>query len=128
MTRPPNGSAGGLARIWRALLNSIDGLASAWREEAALRQEAVLASALTVVAIALPASLTQTALLLFAVMLVVIVELLNSAVECTIDRISLDNHELSKRAKDVASAAVLLSLVNLALVWSLVIADIFTAP
>ena len=79
------------------------------------------------VAAALPASLVQTALLIHSVLLVLVVELLNSAVESTVDRISRDDHALAKRAKDVASAAVFVSLVACAAVWALVLADIFLA-
>ena len=130
MTQPekrtsPHKNRAGLARIWRALLYSFAGLASAFRTETAFRLEVGGATVLVVVAVALPASLVQTALMLGAVLLVLVVELLNSAVEATVDRISLDDHELAKQAKDVGSAAVFVSLVNCAVVWGLVLYDIF---
>lgn len=115
----------GITRIRRALLYSIAGLESAFRTEPAFRLEVAGAAVLAPIAVVLPASLTQTALLLGALLLVLVVELLNSAVEATVDRISLDHHELSRKAKDVGSAAVFVSLVNCAVVWGLVLYDIF---
>jgi len=115
----------GLVRIWRALLYSFAGLASAFRTEPAFRLEVAGAVVLAPIAVALPATPVQTALLLGAVLLVLVVELLNSAVEATVDRISLDDHELAKKAKDLASAAVFVSLVGCAVVWGLVLYDIF---
>ena len=112
-------------RIWRALTYSYAGLTSAFRTEMAFRLEVIGAAVFAVIAVLLPASLVQTALLLGALLLVLVVELLNSAVEATVDRISLDRHELSKRAKDMGSAAVLVSLVSCTVVWGLVLYDIF---
>ena len=121
----PRKSRTGLARIRHALLHSLAGLASAFRTESAFRLEVAAGIVLAAVAAALPATPVQTALLLLAVALVLIVELLNSAVEAAVDRISLEKHELAKRAKDIASAAVLMSLVGCAVVWGLVLYDIF---
>lgn len=121
----PHKNKAGLVRIWRALLYSFAGLACAFRTESAFRLEVAGATVLVAVAVALPATLVQTALLLGAVLLVLVVELLNSAVEATVDRISLDDHELARQAKDVGSAAVFVSLVNCAVVWGLVLYDIF---
>lgn len=115
----------GLVRIRRALVYSFAGLASAFRTESAFRQEVAGAAVLVLIAVALPASLVQTALLLGAVLLVLVVELLNSAVEATVDRISLEDHELARRAKDLGSASVFVSLVNGVVVWGLVLYDIF---
>ena len=115
----------GLNRIWRALLYSFAGLASAFRTEPAFRLEVAGAAVLAPIAVALPATPVQTALLLGAVLLVLVVELLNSAVEATVDRISLDDHELAKKAKDFGSAAVFVSLVGCAVAWGLVLYDIF---
>ena len=123
--KTPRKSWASLVRIWRALLYSFAGLASAFRNEPAFRLEVAAGTVLAVVAVALPATLVQTALLLLALLLVLIVELLNSAVEATVDRISLEKHELAKQAKDMASAAVLVSLVSCAVVWCLVLYDIF---
>ena len=130
MTEPeertsPHKNRAGLVRIWRALLYSFAGLASAFRTEPAFRLEVAGAAVLVPIVVALPATLVQSALLLGAVLLVLVVELLNSAVEATVDRISLDNHELARKAKDVGSAAVFVSLVNGAVVWGLVLYDIF---
>ena len=121
----PHKNRVGLVRIWRALLYSFAGLASAFRTESAFRLEVAGAAVLVPIAVALPATLVQSALLLGAVLLVLVVELINSAVEATVDRISLDSHELARKAKDVGSAAVFVSLVNCAVVWSLVLYDIF---
>ena len=115
----------GLKRIGRALSYTCAGLASAYRSEAAFRQEIVLAAVLVPIAAALPATPVHTALLVGAVLLVLIVELLNTAIETVVDRISFDEHELAKRAKDIAAAAVLASFVNCAVIWGLVLYDIF---
>ena len=115
----------GLARIWHALRYSLAGLKSAYRHEAAFRQELPLAAVLVPMAIILPVSWSQSALLVASVLLVLIVELLNSAVEASVDRVSVERHELAGRAKDFGSAAVFLSLVNCAVVWGLVLADLF---
>lgn len=123
----PHKSRPGLVRIWRALFYSMAGLRAAWRAESAFRQELVLAVVLLPVAMLVPASLTQKALLVSCVMLVLVTELLNSAVESTVDRISLENHDLAKRAKDIGSAAVFVALTNLAVVWGLVLVEVFLA-
>jgi diacylglycerol kinase (ATP) len=111
----------GLRRIWNALFYSIDGFKAAYRHEDAFRQECVLAIILVPAAFFMPAAGQGKAIMIAAVLLVLIVELLNSAVEATVDRISLENHQLAKRAKDIGSAAVFVSLVNVAVVWSLVL-------
>lgn len=111
----------GIRRIWNALRYSLDGFKAAWRDEAAFFQETLLALVLIPVALALPVDGKAKALLIASVLLVLIVELLNSAVEAVVDRISPEKHALSKRAKDMGSAAVLLALVNLACVWLLVL-------
>ena len=120
MESPHKGKTG-LLRIWNALFYSLDGLAAAFRHEDAFRQEVLLAAILIPLAFFLPASGTGRALMIGAVLLVLIVELLNSAVEAAVDRISLENHLLAKRAKDIGSAAVMLSLLNAAVVWVLVL-------
>jgi diacylglycerol kinase (ATP) len=111
----------GLARIFNAFLNSIEGLRDAWRHESAFRQEVLLAVVLIPVACYVPMSGLERAALIAAPLLVIVVELLNSSVEAAIDRISLDHHRLSKRAKDLGSAAVFVALMLLALVWGLVL-------
>ena len=111
----------GVARIVQALLNSLAGLKDAWRHESAFRQEIVLATILVPVAFAVPVTGPERALLVGSLLLVLVVELLNSSVEAAIDRISLDRHSLSKRAKDLGSAAVLVTLALLTVVWALVL-------
>lgn len=111
----------GLTRIWNALSYSLDGLAAAFRHEDAFRQEVVAAVVLVPVALFLPASGIGKALMVASVLLVLIAELLNSAIESVTDRVSLENHDLAKRAKDMGSAAVMLSLINVPAVWALVL-------
>jgi diacylglycerol kinase (ATP) len=112
----------GLQRLWNALGYSLHGLGSAFRHEDAFRQEVLLASVLIPVALFLvDASAAGKAIMIASVLLVLIVELLNSAIEAAVDRISLDHHRLAKRAKDIGSAAVFLSLVNVLVVWALVV-------
>lgn len=120
MKNPGKGEIG-LKRIWNALHYSLSGFATACKNEAAFRQELLLALILIPIALLLPVGAIGKALLIASVLLVLIVELLNSAIEATVDRISLENHELAKRAKDMGSAAVMLSLANLIAIWLLVI-------
>ena len=111
----------GLQRLWNALGYSLQGMASAFRHEDAFRQECLLTVVLIPTAFFLHVGGTEKALMVASVLLVLIVELLNSAVEAAVDRISLENHALAKRAKDIGSAAVLLTLGNAAVIWLLVI-------
>lgn len=111
----------GLRRLLNALGYSFDGLKAAYKNEDAFRQEVLLAAVLVPLTFVLEHSAMGRAMMLASVFLVIIVELLNSAVEATVDRISLDNHLLAKRAKDIGSAAVLLSLINLIVIWVLVL-------
>jgi diacylglycerol kinase (ATP) len=111
----------GLTRIWNAFGYSLAGLRAAFRHEDAFRQETILAAVLIPLALLMPVGGLGKALMVASVLLVIIVELLNSAIEAAIDRISLDQHRLSKRAKDIGSASVLISLVNVAMVWVLVL-------
>lgn len=111
----------GLRRVWNALHYSLAGLAAALRHEDAFRQEALLAAILVPLAFMLPVSAIGRALMIASVLLVLIVELLNSAIEAAVDRVSLDRHHLSKRAKDIGSAAVLIALINVTLVWACVL-------
>ena len=99
----------------------MDGLAAAFRHEHAFRQEVFIAVVLIPLALWLPASGIGKALMIGSVLLVLIVELLNSAVEAVVDCISSENHELAKRAKDMGSAAVMLSLMVVAIVWGFVL-------
>ena len=117
----PHKGKTGLRRIRNALFYSVDGFRAAYRHEDAFRQEVMLAAVLVPLALFLPASGVGKALMIASVLLVLLVELLNSAVEATVDRISLENHQLAKRAKDIGSAAVFVSLVNVVAVWGLVL-------
>jgi diacylglycerol kinase (ATP) len=111
----------GLRRLVNALGYSLEGMMSALKYEEAFRQELLLAAVLVPAALLSPVSALAKALMIACIVLVLIVELLNSALEAAVDRISLENHALAKRAKDIGSAAVFLSLVNLAIVWTLVL-------
>ena len=117
----PSSPAKGFHRIWNAFFYSMAGLKQALCQEAAFRQECLLAVVLIPLALLSWASGLGKALMIASVMLVLIVELLNSAIEATVDRISQERHELAKFAKDAGSAAVLLSLLNVLLVWGLVL-------
>ena len=109
-----------MRRLWNALLYSIAGFRAAYRHEHAFRQECVLAAILLPLALLLPAGGIGKGLMVASVLLVLIVELVNSALEAAVDRISLEDHLLAKRAKDIGSAAVFMSLLNVAVVWVLV--------
>jgi diacylglycerol kinase (ATP) len=111
----------GLKHVWHATLTALAGLRAAWQHEDAFRQEVLVAVIAIPVALLLPASPPGRALMIASILLVLIVELLNSALEAAVDHTSLEQHPLAKRAKDIASAAVLLSIVNAAAVWSLVL-------
>ncbi len=113
----------GLRRVWNALHYSCAGLQAAFRYEDAFRQELLLAVLLISGSFFLPVTGVGRALMIGSVLLVLIVELLNSAVEAVVDRVSLEHHHLSKRAKDVGSAAVLLALINVVVIWSCVLLD-----
>ncbi len=117
----PHKGKTGLKRVRSAFFYSMAGLRAALLHEDAFRQEVFLAVLLIPAAFFTPATGTGKALLIAAVLLVLIVELLNSAVEAAVDRISLENHVLAKRAKDIGSAAVLLALINVPVVWGLVL-------
>lgn len=120
MKSPYKGKTG-LTRLWNALHYSIDGFKAAYEHEDAFRQEVRLALIMVPLGLYLGHTGVERALLVASVLLVMVIELLNSAVEATVDRISLENHLLAKRAKDIGSAAVLTSLVMLAVVWGFVL-------
>ena len=107
----------GWRRLWNALRYSWAGLRAAYCHEDAFRQEIRLLMVLVPLALCLPVSATERVQMISSLLLVLIVELLNSAVEAAIDRIGLENHRLSKRAKDIGSAAVLVALLNVLWVW-----------
>lgn len=107
----------GLTRAWHAAKNSWCGIVYAFEEESAFRQELTLLIVLAPVALFLPISPIEKCALVTSLIMVLVVELLNSSVEAAIDRISFDHHDLSKRAKDFGSAAVMLALLITALLW-----------
>ena len=111
----------GLARVWNALFYSVAGIKAAYRHEDAFRQEVWLAVVLIPLSLLLPANGIGHALMVGSVLLVLLVELINSAIEAAVNRISLENHRLSKRAKDIGSAAVLVALINVFATWGLVL-------
>lgn len=114
----PHKGRTGLTRVLYAARYSAAGLSAAWRLESAFRQEIVLALVMLPAAWWLGSSWVERALLIGSVLLVLIVELLNSGIEAVVDRVSMDLHELSKRAKDYGSAAVMLSLLLCGGIWT----------
>ena len=110
-----------IARLIRAVRFSLSGLWAAVRHEVAFRQELIAAAVLIPIAVWLGDGGVERALLIGSLLLVLIIELANSAVETVVDRIGEEDHELSGRAKDLGSAAVLMSLVNWAVIWGLVL-------
>ena len=111
----------GLKRIFRATGFSMKGLKSAWKHEAAFRQENLLAGLMFPVALLLNISATERILLIMTLLIVLIVELLNSAIEAVVDRVGDEIHPLSGQAKDIASAAVFISLVLCTITWGIII-------
>jgi diacylglycerol kinase (ATP) len=111
----------GVTRAWHAMKNSLYGFRVAIREESAFRQELTLAAILLPCSVFVPVTPVERAALIASVLLVLIVELLNSSVEAAIDRISLERHELSKRAKDFGSAAVMVALGVCVITWALIV-------
>jgi len=111
----------GLLRVMRALGASVHGLVGAFREEAAFRQELALATLVIPLALWLGHNGVERALLIAPMLLILIVELLNSAIEATVDRIGFERHKLAGLAKDIGSAAVFMSFVLLTTMWLLVL-------
>jgi diacylglycerol kinase (ATP) len=107
----------GMARLVEATGNSIRGIKACWRDETAFRLDVGLCLALLGLSFFLAESTLQWLILIIPLFLLLIVEILNSAIEVTVDRISLEHHEMSGRAKDIASAAVMLCLFLIAIVW-----------
>lgn len=116
----PKPSHTGFTRVVKATEYSMKGLRSAWRHESAFRQECTIGVILLPLAFLLGETLVQTALLIGVCLIVLITELLNSAVEATIDRMGEELHDLAGRAKDMSSAAVALSLLLVWVTWGLV--------
>ena len=116
-----NSGKNAVTRLGNALNYSLQGIRAAFRHEYAFRLEIALATILIPTAFLTEKGGIGRALLIGSIVLVLIVELVNSAIEATVDRISADHHPLAKRAKDIGSAAVLLSLVNAVVIWGLVL-------
>ena len=111
----------GLPRVWNAFHYSLAGLRAAYQFEDAFRQEVWLAVLLIPLALLLPVGWLGKGVMIAGVLLVLVVELLNSAVEAVVDRVGLENHRLAKRAKDIGSAAVLVSLLMVIVIWTCVL-------
>ncbi len=114
-----------IKRLRRATRNSFDGLVDVYRSEASFRLELVIAAVLIPIALFVPGTAVQTALLLVPILLVLAVELLNSGIEAAIDRMSLERDPLAKKAKDAGSAAVFVTAVVCIIAWGLVLSDIY---
>ena len=111
----------GLVRLLKAFANSMQGFAGVFQHEAAFRQELLLAVVLIPIGLYLGETGVERALMVGSVLLVLLVEILNSSIEAVVDRIGLERHELSGLAKDLGSAAVFLSLVMVAVTWGLIL-------
>jgi diacylglycerol kinase (ATP) len=117
----PHKGKTGFIRLRNALRYSIDGLRAALRHEDAFRQEILAFCVLTPVALLLETNGIGRALMIGSMLIVLIVELLNSAIEAAVDRISFEDHRLAKRAKDIGSAAVFMSLISVVVIWGLIL-------
>ena len=120
MKSPYKGKTG-IKRLANAFKYSVAGTLAAFKHEDAFRQEVILSIVLIPLAIYLGETTTEQALMITSVLLIIIVELLNSSIEATVDRISVKRHKLAKRAKDIGSAAVFFSLVNASVIWFLIL-------
>ena len=120
MKSPYKGKTG-LTRLVNAFSYSIAGTLAAFKHEDAFRQEVLLTVILTPVALYLGETAMQQAFMISSLLFIIIVELLNSSIEATVDRISVKHHKLAKRAKDIGSAAVFFSLINAAVIWFLIL-------
>ncbi len=118
-------SKSGLRRIFAAFFYSIDGFKSAWKNEHAFRQELLLVGCGSIIALLLPVSAFEKLMMIAVLMLILVVELINSAIEAVVDRVSLERHALSKNAKDFGSAAVLLTLLIAVATWAVVLVNRF---
>ena len=120
MESPYKGETG-LKRLISAARNSFAGFAEAVRHEDAFRMELLLAAVALPLAFWVGDTAVERSLLIGSVLIILLVELLNSAIEATLDRISFENHRLAKRAKDIGSAAVLIALLNAGVIWLLIV-------
>jgi len=116
----PHKHQSGITHVWRAMGVALQGLTAAWRHEDAFRQELIVALIAIPIALRFGGSSFAKALLVASIFAVLIVELLNSALEAAVDHTSLALHPLAKRAKDIASAAVLLTIINAAFIWGMI--------
>jgi diacylglycerol kinase (ATP) len=114
-------SKSGMARIFSAFFYSLDGLKTAWRNEHAFRQELLLVVPGIVIALLLPVPPVEKLALIGVLILLLVVELLNSAIEAVVDRVSFEHHPLSKNAKDFGSAAVMLTLILAGATWAVIV-------
>jgi diacylglycerol kinase (ATP) len=120
MKSPYKGKTG-FTRLMNAFGYSIAGTLAAFKHEDAFRQEVVLAVVLTPIALYFGETAIDQALMISSLLFIIVVELLNSSIEATVDRISVKHHKLAKRAKDIGSAAVFFSLINAAIIWFLLL-------
>ncbi len=120
-------SKSGFKRIFSAFFYSLDGLRTAWRYEHAFRQEVMIAVPGVLIALLLPVSRFEKLALIGVLVVVLVVELLNSAIEAVVDRVSLDRHLLSKNAKDLGSAAVMLSFLFALVTWGVILYPLLAA-
>lgn len=118
-------SKSGLTRIFAAFFYSMDGFKSAWKYEHAFRQELMLVIVASIIAMLLPVSAFEKLIMVAVLVLILVVELINSAIEAVVDRVSLERHELSKNAKDFGSAAVLLTFLIAVATWAVVLFNRF---
>ena len=118
-------SKSGVSRIFSAFFYSIDGFKSAWKNEHAFRQELMLVIGGSVIAMLLPVSAFEKLMMITVLVLILVVELINSAIEAVVDRVSLERHVLSKNAKDFGSAAVLLTFLIAVATWAVVLFNRF---
>lgn len=109
--------ATGLKRVWNAFFYSMDGLTAAWRYESAVRQELTVLAIGTPLAAWMPIPLALKLALIGSIVMVLMVELLNSAIEAVVDLVSPEQHPLAKRAKDMGSAAVMLAIIIALAIW-----------
>lgn len=117
-------SKSGLARIMKASVYSVQGLKHAWASEHAFRQELMVSIPALCVAVLIPVSVLEKLALVLVLAFVLVVELLNSAVEAVVDRISLERHPLSRNAKDLGSAAVFVSVIVAGLTWAAIVVPV----
>ena len=120
-TDPSTHKNTGIKRILKAFSYSMEGIGSALKHEAAFREEAILACILIPVSLFLNVSVVEHLILVLSIFLVLMMELINSAIEAVVDDISLQKRPLAKRAKDIGSAAVFISLLNCFICWACVI-------